>query len=116
MTASTEVSSIRSSFADQVFDAEYQSLNLIASALDSYDANSEEDFATAIEIVVRNRFNQAEIAAEFKVSEGTVSRWRRGKSCPPKYARATIVEQLREKLIHSASPEQKRYMSKIASE
>ena len=103
-----------SRFSERLLNADYESLRLVASALDYYDSNSEEDFALAIDAVLRNRFNQAELASEFKVSEGTISRWRSGKSCPPKYARAVIVEQLRENLIQSATPAQRKYMSNIA--
>lgn len=104
-----------SRFSTMVLRADYQSLKLIASALDYYDAQSEVDFASAVDIVLKNRFSQAQLAAEFKVSEGTVSRWRSGKSCPPAYARGVIVEQLREMLIHSASPEQRQFMCELAS-
>ncbi|MEO0875968.1 MAG: hypothetical protein AAFY48_15335 [Bacteroidota bacterium] len=109
-----EPASVKSRFSRLILHADYQSLKLIAAALDYYDPQSEVDFAEAIDIVLRNRFSQAQLAAEFKVSEGTISRWRAGKSCPPSYARKVIVEQLREMLIHSATPEQREFINERA--
>jgi hypothetical protein len=92
-----------SPFARAITNTELTHLSKLAADLERYDAGSADDFAVAIDMVLRGRFNQAELAAEFKVSPGTISRWRAGRSCPPQYARATIVDRIREMLVASAN-------------
>lgn len=91
----------RSPFYSKLAEAELKSLKLLTDVLEAYDEHSAEDFSDVIDVVVANRFSQSELAAEFKVSPGTISRWRDGKSCPPSYARRVIVDRLREMLVAS---------------
>jgi hypothetical protein len=102
MTETEEVA-FRRQFHSKLFDARVQGLKLLADALESYDEQSEDDFADVIDSVIDHRFSPGELAAEFKVSVSTVSRWKDGKSCPPAYARRVIVDRVREMLVASIS-------------
>jgi DNA-binding transcriptional regulator YiaG len=92
---------VRTRFHSKLNEAEAKGLKLLADALESYDEQSEEDFADVIDAVIRNRFSPTEISNEFKVSVSTVSRWKDRRSCPPAYARRVIVDKLREMLVAS---------------
>ena len=92
-----------SHFAKEIATAELEGLNKLARLLDRYDSESEDDFGVVIESVLRSRFNQNELAAEFKVSPGTISRWRAGKSCPPAMVREVIVARVRDMLLETAT-------------
>jgi hypothetical protein len=104
-TVMTESATVQddSPFARAIVKTELSHLRELAADLERYDATNADDFAVAIDMVLRGRFNQTELAAEFKVSAGTISRWRSGRSCPPQYARATIIDRIREMLIASAN-------------
>lgn len=91
----------RSQFQSKLVSAEFQGLKLLVVALDAYDERSEDDFADVIDAVLVNRFTPAEIAAEFKVSVATVSRWRASKCAPVAHARGVIVNGLREMLVQT---------------
>lgn len=92
-----------SPFARAIVKADLDHLSQLAAVIERYEPSNTDDFAVLIESVLRGRFNQAELAAEFRVSPGTVSRWRAGRSCPPEYARATIVNRIREMIVASAN-------------
>ncbi|MGD0144062.1 MAG: hypothetical protein ABSC92_12955 [Rhizomicrobium sp.] len=92
-----------SPLARAIVNTELAHLRDLAAALESYESARTDDFAVIIDMVLRGRFNQNELAAEFKVSPGTISRWRAGRSCPPAYARAGIVGRIRELLVASAN-------------
>ena len=94
-----EVTPPRRDFTSKLIHAELRGLRLLIEALEAYDEKSEEDFSKVISVVLAHRFNQVELAEEFKVSIGTISRWKSAKSCPPSYARGVIVDTLCNKLV-----------------
>jgi hypothetical protein len=105
----------RGPFQNKLLGARVQGLKLLADALESYDEESEEDFADVIDSVIDHRFSPSELAAEFKVSISTISRWKDRKSCPPAYARRVIVARIREMLVTSISA-RRRKLEPVSSE
>lgn len=75
-----------------------QSLRHLGHVLDAYDERSPDDFAAIVEALIQNGLTPQIIAAEFKVSVATISRWAAGKTAPVPYARGVYVRRLREML------------------
>jgi hypothetical protein len=62
--------------------------------LEGFDGRSEADFAAPVGAAIRAGLQPVDVAAEFKVGTGTVSRWKDGISCPAEYARAIVAERI----------------------
>ncbi|MEQ1754683.1 MAG: hypothetical protein ABL973_11180 [Micropepsaceae bacterium] len=92
-----------SALAHELAIAEVEGLKRLVAVLDKYDSDSEEDFSAVVDCVLNGRFQPTELADEFRVSLGTISRWRAGKSAPITYARGVIVGRIREMLGKTAS-------------
>ncbi|MDQ0466568.1 hypothetical protein QO010_004363 [Caulobacter ginsengisoli] len=116
MEDARETTDGRSVFHAKLANVERQRLKLLVDVLEAYDPKSEEDFADVIDLVLNNRFTPTELALEFKVSVGTVSRWRSGKSCPPTYARGVIVNRLREMQLQYFAQRKTAPMSTLKTE
>jgi len=95
--AATDAQSI--SFAARLLRAQLTGLKLFADVLDSYDENSEDDFADIVKAAIENRFSPGELALKFKVSASTISRWKEGRSCPHPYARKVIVGEIKNMIV-----------------
>jgi DNA-binding transcriptional regulator YiaG len=54
------------------------------------------NFAETINEIIETGFSPMEVATEFKVSLGTVERWRAGKSVPPTLARNAIISRIKD--------------------
>lgn len=89
----------RTSFHSRLLQAQLTGLKLFADILDSYDENSENDFAEIIKAAIESRFSAGELALKFRVSVSTVSRWKDGRSCPPPYARKAIVLEIKDMVV-----------------
>jgi hypothetical protein len=85
-------------FAKSITNAKLEGLTVLARALERYAPEREDDFQLAIDAAL-GMFSQSEFAAEFKVSAGTISRWRTGTSCPPSLVREVIVSRIRDMLL-----------------
>lgn len=88
-------------FHSRLLKAQLEGLKLLVDVLDGYDEKSEDDFANVIRVVIESRFNPSELAAKFKVSISTISRWKDRKSCPPSYARKVIVSEIKSMIVSS---------------
>jgi hypothetical protein len=95
VTSSVAAGDATLSMRERFARGKYISLKYISDQLELYDRRNEDDFAVIIDAVIEQRFSPVDLSHEFKVSEGTISRWRSGKSCPPEYARGVIVDRIR---------------------
>jgi hypothetical protein len=85
-------------FEVRLEEAQFQNIKRLAGILETYVPDDGAAFKKIIGAVLKSGFTQNELAAEFKVAPGTVSRWKDGLSCPASYVRGVIVDRLREML------------------
>lgn len=90
-----------SSLAELIVDNEIESARRLAEILADYTPEDKAAFGVAIAAAILHGLPQADLAVDFGVSQGTVSRWAAGRSIPPQYVRATIIDRIRERLVAS---------------
>lgn len=91
--------------ADSIVQNEVETTRRLIQYIESYNAEDKTAFVAIISASINRGLAQAEIAAEFGVSPGTVSRWVAGKSIPAQYSRDTIVHRIG-KLLENLAEEQ----------